>query len=445
MNQPAEVAGKKPKNPRVRVLGLLLVFVVVLVAGIAGIRYLLYSSVHEMTDDAEIDADIVAVTSKISERVAALQVDTNQYVHRGQVLVVLDHHDEQQRYDQALANYTQSQAQAKAAGQTVALTADQVQAQVQQGNGSVDQARAGITNSQAQAQASNAEVSVAQAGVATALAQLQSAQAVLPSSDESERRALADLRRTQALVATGDAPASELDAAQASEASARSGQQQARANIAVAQANVAAAREKLRSQQAAAQATIAAVALQQANLVSAQGKLQEVTSPYRVASQQSDAQATRAQVATQAAQVEEARNALSYTVIRAPVDGYVGEKSIEVGATVAPGQTLLTLVPIESAYITANYKETQIGHIRPGQKVDISVDAYHGHLFRGHVAALGPASENTYSLVPAQNATGNFVKVTQRLPVRIVVDEGVDAEHPLRVGMSVETAVAVKE
>ena len=132
-------------------------------------------------------------------------------------------------------------------------------------------------------------------------------------------------------------------------------------------------------------------------------------------------------------------------MIRATTDGYVGEKDVEVGKTVAPGEALLTIVPSKRLYITANYKETQIGNMRPGQEVDITVDAYHGRKFTGKVAALGPASQNTYSLVPAQNATGNFVKVTQRLPIRIVVTDGVDEQHPLRVGMSVETAVRVKE
>ena len=445
MSQQPEAKSKKRPNPLVRAIAGVILVVVVVIALIAGIRFAVYASAHQTTDDAQVDADIVAVTSKIAERVNAIKVDTNQYVHKGEVLIVLDSHDEQQRYEQALASLNATKAQAQAARQTVNLTSDQVNAQVQQGNGSVDQARASISNSQAEVDSQEEQVKVAQSGVETAVAQLHAAQAALPGVDESERREIADLHRTEELVKTGDAPRSELDAALAAEATTRSNREQAIANIGVAQANLAAAQQKLSAQHSAVAAAQAMVNSQAATLMSAQGKLQEVNSPYRVASQQSNADATFAQVATQSAQVAQAHDQLTYTVIKAPTDGYIGEKSVEVGKTVAPGETLLTIVPTHHIYITANYKETQIGDMRPGQQVDVSVDAYHGRNFSGHVEALGPASQNTYSLIPAQNATGNFVKVTQRLPVRIVVDEGVDEQHPLRVGMSVETSVRVKE
>lgn len=443
--KPPETKPKKRVNPLVRAITIIVILIVVVIALIAGWRYAVYASAHESTDDAQVDADIVAVTSKISERVDSIKVDTNQYVHKGQVLIVLDNHDEKQRLDAALAVLNATHAQADAARQTVKLTADQVAAQTQQGNGSVDQARASIANSQAQVEAEEAQVKVAQAGVATAVAQLHAAQAVLPGVDQSERRSLADLHRTQSLVKTGDAPRSELDAALAAEATTRSSREQAMANVNVANANLAAAEQKVSAQRSSVAAANATVTSQTASLLSAQGKLSEADSPYRVASEQSNADASLAQVATQAAQVSQARDQLGYTVIKAPTDGYVGEKSVEVGKTVASGETLLTIVPTQNLYITANYKETQIGKMRPNQEVDITVDAYHGRTFTGHVVGVGPASQNTYSLIPAQNATGNFVKVTQRLPVRVVVDHGVDEHHPLRVGMSVETAVRVKE
>ncbi len=167
----------------------------------------------------------------------------------------------------------------------------------------------------------------------------------------------------------------------------------------------------------------------------------EADSPYRVSASQAQAQAQFAQSGSLLAQVKTAQDKLSYTVIRSPIDGVVGEKNVEVAASVAPGQSLMTLVPNQGIYITANYKETQLGNVRVGQPVDIKVDAYKGIAFTGHVAAIAPASQNTFSLVPAQNATGNFVKVTQRIPVRIVVDNP-PQDHPLRVGMSVETSIA---
>ncbi len=140
------------------------------------------------------------------------------------------------------------------------------------------------------------------------------------------------------------------------------------------------------------------------------------------------------------------RDQLSYTKIYAPISGYIGQKSVDLGQQVAPGTPLLTIVPLSAIYITANFKETQMGNIRAGDQADISVDAYPGVRFHGKVGTISPASQNTFALVPAQNATGNFVKVTQRIPVRIYVDSASKPldQVPLRPGMSVIASVKVK-
>jgi membrane fusion protein (multidrug efflux system) len=143
------------------------------------------------------------------------------------------------------------------------------------------------------------------------------------------------------------------------------------------------------------------------------------------------------------AQLKTAQDRLGYTQVRSPIDGIVGEKDVEIGTSVSAGQALMSIVPIRGTYITANYKETQLRDVRVGEPVDISVDAYKGIAFHGRVSAIAPASQNTFSLVPASNATGNFVKVTQRIPVRIIV-ENPPPDRPLRVGMSVETSIKVK-
>jgi membrane fusion protein (multidrug efflux system) len=166
-----------------------------------------------------------------------------------------------------------------------------------------------------------------------------------------------------------------------------------------------------------------------------------------VPASQAQADAAQAQVASLKSQLGTAADNLSYTRIFSPINGFVGEKNVDIGQTVAPGESLLTLVPSTNVYITANFKETQIGHMHKGQEVDISVDAYKGVAFVGHVEDLSPASQNKFSLVPAQNATGNFVKVTQRVPIRILfdrVENGNLSDYPLRPGMSVETSVKVK-
>jgi membrane fusion protein (multidrug efflux system) len=388
--------------------------IVVLLALIFGVRWLVYALAHQTTDDAQVGADTVVVTSKIAERVAGIFTDTNQPVHKGQLLIQLDDRDERTKVEQAQAALNAQNAQVRAAQENVALTQAQQGAQNTQNSGGIAAAQAQIANSEGQ--------------YANALQQLSVARAAVPGAKASLDQANADLARTQSLVGSGDAPRQQLDAARAVQANAAANYQQARDRVTAAQAQANAAK--------------ALITASQGQLQTAQGKLAESDTPYKVTTQAAQAQAQQAQAGSLAAQLQQAKDSLSYTQIHAPIDGYVGEKVVEIGQTVQPGTTLLNLVP-NRTYVTANYKETQIGDMKPGQEVDIAVDAYKGTAFKGHVDAIGPASQNQFALVPAQNATGNFVKVTQRVPVRIVVDNP-PADKPLRPGMSVETSVKVK-
>lgn len=367
-----------------------------------GIKWFSYARVHEGTDDARVDADVVAITSKINERIDQILVDTNDPVKKGQLLVVLDNAVEQQQVRNA-----QAQLDLALANQRTTTT---------QGSGGVTQAQADVTDSAAQ-------VPVAQAGVAQAQASLKVAQAQVPSAQASYDKALADYKRTSSLVGTGDVARAQLDASTATLANAAAELRSAEDQVASAQANVDAAQSKV----GAAQAAVAAA---QGGVTSAQGKLAQASDP--------------SQVAAAKAQLGISNQNLGYTHIYSPIDGYVGEKSAEVGQTVSAGSTILTLVPTgpHQIYITANYKETQMKDMRVGQPADIHVDAYNA-TFHGHVESINPASQNTYALVPAQNATGNFVKVTQRIPVRLSVDD-MNPDQPLRPGMSVETYVKVR-
>ncbi len=367
-----------------------------------GIKWYAYARVHEGTDDARVDADVVAVTSKINERIDKILVDTNDPVKKGQLLVVLDDAVERDQVRSAQAQYD--------------LAMANVRTTTAQGTGGVTQAQADVTNAAAQ-------VPVAQSGVAQAEASLRVAQAQVPSAQAAYDRSLADYNRAASLVKTGDVARSQLDAARANLASAAAQLRSAEDQVSSAQANVAAAQSKV----GAARAQVTAA---QGGVTTAQGKLDQYTDPSQV-------QAAKAQLGI-------AKQNLAYTHIHSPIDGYVGQKSAEVGQTVGAGSTILTLVPNgpHQIYITANYKETQMKDMRVGQPVDIHVDAYNA-TFHGHVASINPASQNTYALVPAQNATGNFVKVTQRIPVRINVDE-LNSNQPLRPGMSVETYVKVR-
>jgi membrane fusion protein (multidrug efflux system) len=188
------------------------------------------------------------------------------------------------------------------------------------------------------------------------------------------------------------------------------------------------------------------VAAQQGAVTTAQGKLTENALPQRVQVQQAQTTAAQAQARALSAQLNNAKLQLSYTKIYAPISGFIGQKSVEIGQQVSPGTPLLTIVPLSNVYITANFKETQMARIKKGEHVDISVDAYPGVQFSGVVGDISPASQNSFALVPAQNATGNFVKVTQRIPVRIYVDSASKPldQVPLRPGMSVNASVKTK-
>ncbi len=393
-----QTSSKRNLRPVFLVVGVIVAILIVIWA----VRYFMYASVHQTTDDARVDANTVAVTSKIQERVDRILVDTDQPVRKGQLLIVLDNADERTKLAQAQAN--------------LQLAQQNQQAGVTQGSGGVSQAQADVQNAQA-------NVPVAQAGVAEAQAQVQAAMAALPGARQSMAEAAANLQRTQSLVKSGDLAKEQLDAAQAQYAQAQSQYRAAQDNVNVAQANLSAAQQKV----GAAQAGVGAA---QGGAQAAQGKLSQAQAP--------------AQISTQVEAVALAKQNLGYTKIYSPIDGFVGEKSVEIGQVVSAGMTLLTLVP-NNVFITANFKETQVGNMHPGQPVDIHVDAYKGTTFQGKVDSINPASQNTYALVPSQNSTGNFVKVTQRIPVKIVFDSGTDLNrYPMRPGMSVETSVLVK-
>ena len=439
------VPDDEPKAARKRppLVVIVLGAIVLIAALIWGVRFLAYSTSHQSTDDARIDGDTVTVTSKISERVGQILVDTNQTVHKGDILIRLDDTDERTKYQQAEAAVAAQRSQAHAAQESVSLAQQQQAAQATQGTGGVDAAQAQVSNATANYAASNQQISVARAGVDQASAQLRVAQAQVPSAREQLNRSNADLARITALVRSGDFSQQQLDAQRATQAQAQSQYQSSIDQVAAAQPAVTQAQARLTSAMATATAAQAGIGAQRGQLLTAEGRLSESNAPSRIPASQAQADASQAQVGSLAAQANVAHDQLGYTVIRSPIDGIVGAKNVEVGATVSPGQALMQIVPSSGQYVTANFKETQLGNMQVGQSVDIDIDAYKGTHFEGRVDSLGPASQNTFSLIPAQNATGNFVKVTQRVPVRITFVNP-PSDKPLRVGMSVEASVKVK-
>lgn len=406
--------------------------IVALIVLFYAVRFIAYMTTHQSTDDAYVDADMVTITSKISERVAAINTDTNQHVTKGQLLIQLDDRDERARYNQALAAYNAQQATAAAAQSNLALTRQTVTAQTQQGQGGLSAAESGVTNAEQQ-------VDVAKQAVVQAQSQLSAAKAAVPAANQALAQATANQKRTASLVSTGDLSQANLDAANATLKQMQAQYQEALDNVTVAQAAVSSAQQRVGAAESQ-------VGVQQGQLTTAQGKLTENQLPERVSVQQAQTSAAQAQAKSLAAQLATARDQLSYTKIYSPIAGYVGQKSVDIGQQVSPGMALLTIVPLSGVYITANFKETQMAHITAGEHVDISVDAYPGVQFSGTVGAISPASQNSFALVPAQNATGNFVKVTQRIPVRIYVNSASKPldQVPLRPGMSVVANVKIK-
>jgi membrane fusion protein, multidrug efflux system len=413
---------------------------VVAVALYFGGHWLLYDRHRVYTDDATIDTDQVFVTSKVSERVARVLVDENQFVHKGQPLVVLDDANERAALDLAEENLRSLQATANAASDAASLEGELQAAQVQEQTGSVEAARRTTALAASQAAAAGNAVAVAQAQVAAARAQLRSAQAAVPAAQDALRTAELDRSRNEALARQGYVAATALDAAVTAASQARATYNAALAQVANARAALRMAEATLVQQRSNAAAASTGTAASAAQIPIAQAKTAEAAAPSRVTNKRNAAYAAESQAGAMAAQVRLARLALRDTRIVAPVDGWVSARNAEEGQTVVPGQAVVTLSPANRIYVTANYKETQLNRIRPGMPVDISVDACGGQTVRGKVIGFAPVAQNALSTLPSLSAPTNFVKVTQRVPIRIALpkDAGGCAFRP---GTAVETAV----
>jgi membrane fusion protein, multidrug efflux system len=379
----------------------LLVIALVLVAG--GIYVWRYYSTRVSTDDAQIDGDVYPISSRVNGHVVAVEVENNEFVKKGTVLVRIDPTDYQVELDRAQADYATAVAHAHASRAGVPIT-------------SVNSS-SGISSAQARVQQARAAISVAEK-------QSLEAQARVKQTQANYTRAKSDLARYAQLIKKDEVSQQQYDhAMQTAEADS--------AAVAAFQSAAAAAEQN--------------VAQAQAQLSQAQADLRASnTGPQRVRVSRAQADAAEAAVKTAQARVQQARLNLDYTVVRAPADGIVGKKSVEVGQNIGIGQALMAVVPMKGLYVTANYKETELKDMRPGDPATIHVDAY-DHDYKGHVLNIAGATGEKFSLLPPENATGNYVKVVQRIPIKIVFDPGQDKEHMLRIGMSVEPTVTTKK
>jgi len=386
------------RNPRFR-LALMVGGIVVLVAGFFLWRYL---GSYESTDDAQIDGHLNAISARVSGHVVKLLVNDNQYVEAGTPLVEIDPRD----YEVAVAR-------AKAAYQDALATAESMQVNVP------------ITtvNTGSQLSAAEAEVEGTRAGVAMSRQQLEAARAELEQSIANDIKSQNDVGRYKQLVDKQEISHQQYDQAVAAARSSAAGVAAARASVAAAEQQVAQSQAK-RDQM-------------DANLRAAQ------TAPQQNASMRARAQSAQAQAQQKKAELEQALLNLQYTRLVAPVNGIVSNRTVEIGQNVQVGQELMKIINLDDIWVTANFKESQLRLMRPGQRATISVDAY-GKKYNGHVESIAGASGALFSLLPPENATGNYVKVVQRVPVKITFDPGETKEHILRPGMSVEPKVWVR-
>ncbi len=433
---------KKPLYKRPAVL--VVASIVLLIGAIVGVRYWLYGRSHESTDDAFIDGHIIQISPKASGYVAKVYVTDNQQVKAGDLLVELDARDYQARLEQAKAALDAGLAKQNEARTNVSLTRATGAASVQQASATVRQARSGVESSRAAAASSQSRASQAASAVSTAQANLEQARAQVLAAEAEATRASADVARYQALFDKDEVSKQQLDQAVAAARTASAQLDSARQRVAATLAQVNEARSSKAAAVETARQSQTQIVGAQAGVSEALGRLAQAnTAPQQVAVSQAQSETADATTEQLRAEVEQAELELSYTKIYATEDGRVTRKSVEQGALVQIGQPLLAIVPGD-VWVTANFKESQIGRLVAGQPVDISVDAYPDKVFKGHVDSIQTGTGARFSLLPPENATGNYIKVVQRVPVKIVFDEPPDPKHMLAPGMSVVPEVVVR-
>ena len=406
---PANDTGRKGK---IR----LILLAVVVVAAIAAIPIYSYYAARESTDDAQVDGHLVPISPRINGTILEVMVRDNEHVKAGQTLVKLDPADFDVALAQAKAQLATAQATTTVSGVDIPLTNINTTSQVDTSKTQVDEARAAVNSAQ---QAAN-----------QAQANIGSAKATLDARVADYDKAQKDVARYKDLVAKDEISKQEYDAAVAAAQAGAANVDVAKANVTVAQRNYDKAIADLN--QAKARLQTAQVSEQQ----SAQLR------PRQQEASRARFQEAQAQVQQRDANVKQAELNLAYTEMKAPVEGVVSKKSAEPGMQLAAGQEIMALVPLDDVWITANFKETQLKKMHVGQKVEIEVDTYGGsRKYNGHIDSIAAASGGKFSLLPAENATGNYVKVVQRVPVKIVLEQGENKDQRLLPGMSVTPVV----
>lgn len=409
-------ARKKAGNPRRKRTIRFILLAVVVLAAIVAIPVYAYYSVRESTDDAQVDGHLVPISARISGTVQAVLVNDNQPVRAGQELVDLDPADYKVAETQAEAQLSTAQANA---------TQSEVNLPVTDINTSGE-----VSTSASEAQQNEAGVISAQQAVETARARLSAAHAALLQAQATNIKAQRDVARYKDLVDKDEVSKQDYDAAVAAADASAAQVESARADITASQHMLDQANAEV--EQARAKLATAMV----------QKRLSEAIRPKQIQVSEARYKQAVAQIKQAQSSLDQARLNVGYTKIVAPVDGIVSRKTAEPGMQVSPGQLFMDIIPLDDVWVTANFKETQLKKMHVGQRVTIKSDTFGGdEEFKGHIDSIAGASGARFSLLPPENATGNYVKVVQRIPVKILLEPGENRNHRLLPGMSVEPTV----
>jgi membrane fusion protein, multidrug efflux system len=418
--------------------------VALIAAALALVHYYNYAVAHEWTDDAFVEGHLIPISSKVAGRVARVHVTDNQQVQQGDLLVEIDASDYAVRLSQARAVLQAAVAKQQAAQSNLGVVQATSDAGIQQAAAGLELATSAVQTARAQVGTARSRLDQAAAQVETALANAAQARAQILAAEAEAIRTEADVKRLQELSRRDQISRQDLDQAVANARTAGAQLEAARKRAAAAEAQVAEARAAQRTAVENLRQAESQVAEAQARVGEAQGRLAAANAgPHQVAVSRSQAELASAELEQARAAVEQSELELSYTKISAPTSGRVTRRTAEAGAYVQVGQALMTIVPVD-VWVVANFKETQLVDIRPGQPTEVRVDAYPDVVFKGHVDSIQSGTGARFSLLPPENATGNFIKVAQRVPVKIVFDGPPDPDHLLGPGMSVVPVVKVR-
>jgi len=390
--------------------------VVVVLVALAGAGFWLWHrlAASETTDDAQVDGHVYSVSARVGGTLVTVNVHENQVVEAGEVLLQIDDRDFKNALNKAQADLHVAQAGFEEARAGMPLTSSETKGKIARAEAALVQVRTGVETAQK-------DYEVAQARFNLATARLAEVQTTVAKTGK-------DLDRMKALIAKDEVSQQQYDAAVTAYDAAKASVDSSRANIAEAQSNMFSAQARVTQAKSA-------IGVAESDLMAAQ------SAPDEVALTQAKVNTASARVTQAGTAIEQVKTNLEYAVVRAPVAGIVTRKSVEMGQVVQAGQALLAIVPLQEVWVTANFKETQLKDIRLGQLAEIHIDVYGGAAFKAHVDSISAATGAKFSLLPAENASGNYVKVVQRIPVKLLFDAAVDPSHVLRPGMSATVKV----